>query len=162
MNKAVFTIDNIAEAYIGYTDGTLWNGWSTPYFEKSEALALMNNYNKNGDADFRITFDPIEYTFTLYAGEPEPSDWWQGHAYHTEEGVKWLYGIGAYSWVWDKESVRPVARQIKWLFADYDKEAEMEELKTKLQNHEILKQAIMILRSDKDAETQIKELEAIL
>ena len=38
----------------------------------------------------------------------------------------------------------------------------MEELKTKLQNHEILKQAIMILRSDKDAETQIKELEAIL
>ena len=165
MTKAVFTIDGVPYAYIGYTDGTTWNGWECPYFEESEALKIMSDHNNIcGNENDRITYDLIEDTFTLSTKESEILDWWKGITYVTEDGNKHLYGIGAYFWIWDKESVPSTARQIKQLieFADDSKEVDIKELKTKLQDLELCRKAIMILRSNKMAEAQIKELEAIV
>lgn len=36
MKKALFQIEN-SPMYMGYTDGTRWNGWATPFFTLEEA-----------------------------------------------------------------------------------------------------------------------------
>ena len=41
MRKSVFTVDGFADAYIGYTRGDRWNGWAAPYFEREEAIRVM-------------------------------------------------------------------------------------------------------------------------
>ena len=103
MYKTIFTIDGIAPAYIGYTSGSLWNGWATPYFEINEALQVMADYNKD------IPDNPMKYDehldrFIIIDSEGmqyEPLDTWKGKNIQTDDGIKHLYGIGAYSWVWD-------------------------------------------------------------
>ena len=102
MYRTIFTIDGIAPAYIGYTSGRLWNGWGTPLFEINEAFQVMEEYNKYND-------NPMQYDERLdkfFINDPEglqyePLDEWKGKNLVTDDGIKHLYGIGAYCWVWD-------------------------------------------------------------
>ena len=99
MRKTIFTIGTCTQAYIGYTRGDDWNGWATPHFEIAEAMRVMADYNKD-------TGNPMWYdkdTDTFHIAETEYTDEciWSGRNCNTNEGVKHLYGIGAYCWTWE-------------------------------------------------------------
>ena len=97
--KTIFTIDGFVPAYIGYTNGATWNGWATPYFEVNEALQVMADYNKNTGNP--MWYDEETDTFHIAATEYTDEELWNGHNIITNEGIKHVYGIGAFSWVWD-------------------------------------------------------------
>lgn len=48
--KTKFTLSDREEEYEGYTDGTLWNGWSTPYFTREQVGQFL-------ECDFRFVED---------------------------------------------------------------------------------------------------------
>lgn len=145
MRKSVFTIDCYPKAYIGYTSGRLWNGWATPYFEFAEAKRVAEGFNEC--AEFPMLYDeandqffvakPIDESkefkkFTTFEEfidlgddlkEFEIEDKWIGEDVQTDEGIKHLYGIGAYSWVWDEatdEDYKYLAEGIDDFIYEYD------------------------------------------
>ena len=99
MHKTIFTIDGFAPAYIGYTSGRLWNGWATPNFEIAEALRVMADYNENTGNP--MWYDEETDSFRIAETEYTDEEIWKGRNCNTDEGIKHLYGIGGYSWVWD-------------------------------------------------------------
>ena len=121
MHKAVFTIDEYPKAYIGYTSGRLWNGWATPHFELEEAKRVAEGFN--GCAEYPIQYDEIYDQFYILDMETEELETWKGEDIQTAEGIKHLYGIGAYSWVWDKVDDRDckyLAQGIEDFLYEYD------------------------------------------
>lgn len=120
MRKALFQI-NDGPVYIGYTNGDLWNGWATPYFTYEEAQRLQTEFNQ-GDG-LRMFYDFRADKFILqYEDEDEPYVW-KGEDVQTVDGKLHLYGIGAYSHIWDElgsEDKRYLAEQVIEIVADYD------------------------------------------
>ena len=102
MRKSIFTIGEYPKAYIGYTSGKLWNGWATPHFELHEALAVAEGFNEC--AEYPMQYDTVYDQFYILDSETGELDVWKGEDILTKEGIKHLYGIGAYSWVWDEEA----------------------------------------------------------
>ena len=160
MRKTVFTIGEYPEAYIGYTSGRLWNGWATPYFELDEAMRVMQGFNET--AEYPMQYDEVYDQFYILDTETTELEVWKGENCQTAEGMKHLYGIGAYCWVWDEETTAPVAKAIDELFSDYDVAADYDDITEALQNAESLQKALKILRSDDTAESQIKRLWRVL
>jgi hypothetical protein len=133
MHKAVFTIDCYPKAYIGYTSGRTWNGFATPHFELEEAKRVAEGNNEM--AEYPILYDEANDQFFIAKPKDESKEFkkfttfeefvslgdeiwefeiedkWKGEDIQTEEGIKHLYGIGAYSWVWDEAT----DRDCKWL-----------------------------------------------
>lgn len=121
MHKAVFTIDCFPKAYIGYTSGRLWNGWATPYFERDEAIRVMEGNNET--AEYPMQYDEIYDQFYVLDTDTTELEVWKGEDIKTEEGIKHLYGIGAYSWVWDEETDRDclyLAQSVEDFIYEYD------------------------------------------
>ena len=116
MRKTVFTIGEVADAYIGYTSGRLWNGWATPHFEIEEALRVMQSFNET--AEYPMKYDDVYDQFYILDTETTELEAWKGENCITTEGIKHLYGIGAYSWVWDEEHSKPIAECIAELIED--------------------------------------------
>ena len=114
MYKAVFTIGEYPKAYIGYTSGKLWNGFATPHFELEEAKRVAEGNNET--AEYPMQYDEIYDQFYILDTETTELETWKGQDIQTEEGIKHLYGIGAYSWVWDKAT----DRDCKWLAEGID------------------------------------------
>lgn len=156
MRKTVFTIGEYHEAYVGYTSGRLWNGWATPYFELDEAMRVMQGFNET--AEYPMKYDKVYDQFYILDTETTELEAWKGENYQTTEGMKHLYGIGAYCWIWDEETTTPIAEAISELFTDYDVDADYNDIAEALQNAESLQKAIKILRSDDTAEMQIQRL----
>ena len=100
MYKKVFTIDGFDYVYIGYTSGRRWNGWATPHFEFAEVLEVMHEYNECSD-EILMEYDKVYDQFYKLDKDSGELETWKGEDYNTTEGIKHLYGIGAYSWVWD-------------------------------------------------------------
>lgn len=98
MRKTKFNICDDERVYEGYTDGTLWNGWECPWFTKEVAEQIMKDlrgdgaeteYNENTDSYSVMLPDSVEDVF-------------DGEYVDTEDGVKHLYPIGAWCWIWDE------------------------------------------------------------
>lgn len=100
MHKTVFTIGEYPKAYIGYTSGKLWNGWATPYFALDEAKRVAEGFNEC--AEYPMEYDKVYDQFYILDKETTELEVWKGKDIQTTEGIKHLYGIGAYSWVWDE------------------------------------------------------------
>ena len=175
MKKAVFTIDGFAEAYIGYTKGDHWNGWATPHFEKSDALRVMDDYNKNTESPmfYNEEFD----TFYHFGTDSYEGAMWKGADYQTEEGIKHLYDIGAYCWVWDAvndNDRRYIAQQVEEFIFYYDtytywdeyddrREETVAKITEQLKDFDVLKQTIIVMfNEDLSSETKYKTLGGIL
>lgn len=156
MHKAVFTIGEYPKAYIGYTSGKLWNGWATPYFEKEEAIRVAEGFNEC--AEYPMQYDEVYDQFYILDKETEELEKWKGEDIVTAEGTKHLYGIGAYSWVWDEESVESVAKGIEDLLWDYDIEANWQSIAEELKDFILFALVTAILRDDSSAETKIQNL----
>lgn len=173
MHRTVFGIGEYNQAYIGYTDGSRWNGWATPHFEIDEAMRVMAGFNECAESPMHYDAD----TDTFYVAETDSTsaESWKGCNITTKDGLKHLYGIGAYSWVWDdmNDWRLATALQIATLFDDNDQQpcwwiydwndldVVADAISTKL-TIDIYKQALIILKSDKPAMTQVKELINIL
>ena len=120
MRKALFYIDG-GSVYTGYTNGDLWNGWATPYFTYEEAQRLQAEFNQ-GDG-LRMFYDCQADKFIMqYEDEDEPYIW-VGEDIQTVDGKLHLYGIGAYSHIWDEvgsDDKRYLAQTISEFLQDFD------------------------------------------
>lgn len=103
LRKATFVIDSIPDVtFEGYTDGDTWNGWACPYFEKSEAERVLeasqaNHYSWSYDSEqdafiVRSEDDPEEYEPEVFGAVKRNVE---------DNGQVTVYGIGAYSWIWE-------------------------------------------------------------
>ena len=157
MYKTVFTIDGFAEVYIGYTDGRTWNGWATPSFEVDEALALMENFNKVSEC--RILYSKASDTFILYEPDQEVMTEYKGYNGNTTEGIKHLYDIGSWYWIWDEvqadDYLAQEIEEILWDFDTYEykdcydyREDLLKEIKAQLQDLKVLKQVVMAFKME--------------
>ena len=121
MRKSVFAIDASPNAYIGYTSGRTWNGWATPYFPFEEAQRLQAEFSEGADSP--MLYDVMKDEFRIqYDNDDEPYIW-KGEDIQTVDGIKHLYGIGAYSHIWDElddDIKRSLAQQINDFLYDYD------------------------------------------
>lgn len=121
MHKAVFTIGEYPKAYIGYTSGRLWNGWATPYFELAEAKRVAEGFNET--AEYPMQYDEVYDQFYILDKESGELEKWEKVLAITPEGTKYVYGIGAYSWVWDEATDRDniyLAQGIDDFLYEYD------------------------------------------
>lgn len=121
MRKAIFTIGEYPKAYIGYTSGKLWNGWATPHFALDEAKRVAEGFNET--AEYPMQYDEVYDQFYVLDTETTELETWKGEDIQTEEGIKHLYGIGAYSWVWDEVHIceyRHLAEGIEDFIYEYD------------------------------------------
>ena len=121
MRKSVFTIGEYPKAYIGYTSGKLWNGWATPYFEKEEAIRVAEGFNEC--AENPIQYDEVYDQFYILDKESGELEKWERTLAITPEGNKYVYGIGAYSWVWDEVHIceyRHLAERIEDFIYEFD------------------------------------------
>ena len=175
MYKTIFTIDGIAPAYIGYTSGRLWNGWATPYFEVNEAFAVMKDFNKNYEGtEHLMEYDAERDEFFVYDEGCENFDRWKGANYTTDEGIKHLYGIGAYCWIWDAvndSDRRYLAQQVEEFICyhkhldEYGSERDqtVEYIIKQFKNLDTFHKAITIMRNEEfEADERFKKLEGIL
>lgn len=121
MRKSAFAIDASPHAYIGYTSGRTWNGWATPYFPFEEAQNLQAEFSEGAGSP--MLYDATNDKFILkYEDDDEPYIW-KGEDIQTVDGIKHLYGIGAYSHIWDElddDIKRSLAQQINDFLYDYD------------------------------------------
>lgn len=121
MRKSAFALCEDPNAYIGYTSGRLWNGWATPYFTLEEAQRLQAEFSQGADSP--MLYDVTKDEFRLkYEDDDEPYIW-EGEDIQTVDGIKHLYGIGAYSHIWDEldeDFKRNLAQQINDFLYDYD------------------------------------------
>ena len=160
MYKKVFTIDGFDHVYIGYTSGRRWNGWATPHFEFAEALEVMHEYNECSD-EILMEYDKMYDQFYKLDKDSGELETWKGEYYNTTEGIKHLYGIGAYSWVWDDITdydIENIALRIEdfiWEFDTYhyqdeciDRMQTVETIQKQLKEFNTLKQAIKIFYND--------------
>lgn len=121
MRKSVFTIGVYPKAYIGYTTDRRWNGWATPHFELEEAKRVAEGFNET--AEYPMQYDEVYDQFYILDTETTELETWKGEDIITEEGIKHLYGIGAYSWVWDETTDRDchcLAQGIDDFLYEYD------------------------------------------
>ena len=159
MYKKVFTIDGFDYVYIGYTSGRRWNGWATPYFEFAEALEIMHDYNECTETSMQ--YDKVYDQFYILDKESDEFEVWKGKDYNTTEGIKHLYGIGAYSMTWDNITdydIENIALRIEdfiWEFDTYhyqdeciDRMQTVETIQKQLKEFNTLKQAIKIFYND--------------
>lgn len=119
MRKALFQIDD-GPVYIGYTNGDRWNGWATPYFTLEEAQKVQAEFSQG--VDFPMLYDVNKDEFRIKYDDDEPYIW-KGEDIQTIDGKLHLYGIGAYSHIWDElgsDEKRYLAHQIIEFVADYD------------------------------------------
>lgn len=157
MHKNVFTLDGFAGAYIGYADGSNWNGWAMPYFELPEALEVAEGFNEC--AEHPMEYDRVYDQFYVWDEGNEDYDIIKGRDFITDHGVKHLYGIGAGSWTWDEEFSKPIADFIEELFWDYDFEIDKQATAEKLKDFITFKNVLTILRSDVDAGIKISKIQ---
>ena len=168
LRKTVFTVDGFADAYIAYTAGARWNGWAVGYFEKDEAIRVMQGYNQS--AEEPMVYNEASDSFIIWHdNDGLDYEYWKGEDIQTEDGIKHLYGIGAYSWVWDnaKDFILSTAQQIEDFLFEYDtyehrdqyddRYAAVEKIKEQLQVPNVLKLALIILGSDDLTEDEIFE-----
>lgn len=156
MRKAIFGLDGCL--YIGYTNGDLFGKWAIPYFEVDEAFAIIQKYNENCK-------NPISYaegsdSFWQSDTETKQINAWKGRNCETLDGIKHLYGVGAYLWEWVEESQTLLAARIAEFI--WDGESNLFALKTrveqKLEDVDTLKKAIIILRSNESKEIKCAKL----
>ena len=156
IHKAIFTISEYPKAYIGYTSGKLWNGWATPSFELEESKLVAEGFNEC--AEYPIEYDEVYDQFYILDKETMELETWKGIDVQTPEGIKHLYGIGAYSWVWDEESAESVAKGIDDLFWDYDLSVSWQSIAEEFKDFNLFRLATEILRDDSPAEEKIQKL----
>jgi len=98
--KSNFSIDG-TEQREGYTFGQTWNGWACPYFELETALKIAE-FCSLPDEPFIIRYNADKDAFECIEGN-EIEDMYEvpAQTIDTVDGLKKVYPIGAFGWVWE-------------------------------------------------------------
>lgn len=160
MRKALFNIDG-GQVYVGYTDGHLWNGWATPYFTLEEARKIQVEWEG-------LTYDEDKDEFSIQYEDYDEPYIWKGEDHYTVDGKLHLYGVGAYSHIWDQlyeDDKRYLAQTVEEFLFDYDtysymdeyecREDVVEDIFTQLANLNTFAKAYTIMHNDHLTSDQI-------
>jgi len=98
---------------IGYTDGSDWNGWATPVFDKDTAAQVMQSVNAanrafeekyGADDQLSVSYDAGQNAFLIH--DPNyPDDDPQivkGHDITVEGRPIHVYALGTRDWTWSE------------------------------------------------------------
>lgn len=99
MRKTRFEICDDERNYEGYTDGRLWNGWECPWFTKEVTEQIMRDLNSDG---VETEYDAATDSYIIQVENCDQPDVFEGYDVETEDGIKHLYPIGAWCWIWDE------------------------------------------------------------
>lgn len=173
MRKSAFALCEDHNAYIGYTSGRTWNGWATPYFTLEEAQRLQADFNQG--IENPMLYDVNKDAFVLKYEEYDEPYIWEGEDIQTVDGIKHLYGIGAYSHIWDElddDIKRSLAQQVDAFLYEYDDGAYedyhgnrdvVKIILSKLADIEILAQTYTIMNDDSlDSDEIYTKLDEVL
>lgn len=101
-HKTSFFMDSLqGRTFIGFSDGSDWNGWACPYFEKGEAERVLRNSESNG---FRWSYDKDKDAFIVHHQDDEDTDApevFEGTDIEFAGQLMRVYPVGAYSWIWE-------------------------------------------------------------
>ena len=172
MRKSLFYIDG-GPIYTGYTNGDRWNGWATPYFTLDEAQRLQADWNR--ETEFPMLYDVSKDEFRVkYDGDDEPYIW-KGEDIQTVDGKLHLYGIGAYSHIWDEvdsDDKRYLAQTIseflqdfdpyEWNDQDYDEYEVIDELIAQFADLEVFAKAYTIMNTERAEDEIFTKLREVL
>lgn len=174
MHKAVFTIEDYAKAYIGYSPQIKWKLWEMAHFELAEAKRVAEGFNEC--AEHPMQYDPIYDQFFVWDEGNQDYDIIKGEDIQTEDGIKHLYAIGAGNWFWsapNDKSRLDLAQQIEeFIFYhdtykymdEYDlkREVVVEAIKTRLKDLLIFQQIYEVWHEDLEADEKFEKLGGIL
>jgi hypothetical protein len=101
LHPATFHLDADPETtFQGYTDGSMWNGWACPYFEREVAEKVAQYYEElhdgGAESGYEADYDPERDAFVFR----EPAYDEPLVVESVEVGGQNLYPIGAYQWTW--------------------------------------------------------------
>ena len=159
--------------YTGYTNGDRWNGWATPYFTLEEAQRLQAEFNQ-GDG-LRMFYDCQADKFILQYDDDDEPYIWEGEDIQTVDGKLHLYGIGAYSHIWDEadsDDKRYLAQTIseflqdfdpyEWNDQDYDEYEVIDELIAQFADLEVFAKAYTIMNTERVEDEIFTKLKEVL
>lgn len=122
-------------------------------------IEVMHDYNECTETSMQ--YDKVYDQFYILDKESDEFEVWKGKDYNTTEGIKHLYGIGAYSMTWDNITnydIEHIARGIEdfiWEFDTYhyqdeciDRMQTVDSIIAQLKDFNTLKQAIRIFYND--------------
>lgn len=108
MRQSTFRLDATGDkTFSGLTTGDDWNGWATPLFTQEQGLGVVAGWQAQG---WEARFDEVadKFVFSInHDFETGCSDEFEAFPAIEVEGQK-LYGIGAYSWMWEEVEEEPV------------------------------------------------------
>lgn len=108
LRKSKFIIYDVYPTPVeGWTDGTLWNGWATPYFEHDVAARIVDMHNDikpfhpndKGRAWYDNEADRFCFILEGTGGEVES---YPSHARTINGRVLKLYPVGSWYWTWEE------------------------------------------------------------
>lgn len=171
MRKSVFYIDG-GPAYIGYTNGDRWNGWATPYFTLEEAQKIQAEFSQG--VDYPMLYDVNKDEFRIQYDDDEPYIW-KGEDIQTVDGKLHLYGIGAYSHIWDEvddddkcylaQTISEFLQDFdpyEWNDQDYDEYEVIDELIAQFANLEVFAKAHTIMNTERKEDEIFEKLSEVL
>ena len=104
MFRKGFQLDGIEEVFFGYTDGSLWNGFENPWFDKNTTIRILNaikreegyswEYDQQNNS-FRIFFEEYD---GLEASDNKVEEWVEDLVPHDiDDKILYCWGWG---WCW--------------------------------------------------------------
>lgn len=98
-----FVIDSLpGKSFEGVTDGSDWNGWACPRFERAEAERVLRASEPNG---FAWTYDQASDQFVVTNesddADSAPEVFRATTVRMNGERIK-VYPVGAWSWIWEE------------------------------------------------------------
>lgn len=100
MRQGYFEIEGVG-TFAGWTDGSHWNGWATPLFEKDVADQIVQGYNSSG-TDGGAWYNPEQDAYCLSDTDDEEPLAFSGRTVETPGGTKRLYPLATRYWTWEE------------------------------------------------------------
>jgi len=92
-----FYLEGIDEEFQGWSDGSSWNGWEKPCFNREVAERIL------AASGYRWSYDASADEFTVVTSEEDEPERFTGEAIQLGDGGSvTAYFVGAGSWIWDK------------------------------------------------------------
>jgi len=105
LTKTVFYLEGVDGRFIGYEDPTHgWNGAAIPYFPRESVDAIIRSFDSVPEVS--ILYDRSKDAYIIIEdmnGEMERTGV-EGLDYETVDGVRHLYCIGGWEWLWIVET----------------------------------------------------------
>ena len=102
MREGKFYLDFLeGHTFEGYTQDEKWNGFACPYFTYDQAMNIVTAWQGTGTEAY---YDPNSDSFYFKMADSSDEvteDRFEAVRLHEMK----LYPIGAFSWIWDEESI---------------------------------------------------------